>query len=188
MEISNIFRWRNIKHIIIQTKESYDEEGRYRQTDAGGNRYLANVTFSGAYEIFHTDRRIDLYIDALHWTKPLLVNTGGDTTRCLEGEFLERPEITDYYQLKNDANAELEKRKFRHVEFDITTTGKADIRFGDYFLYENSNLIPDEFETSTGNNIIKMVAKHIEYSITKPVDGKGGYLRRILGVRRFTVE
>lgn len=185
IEISNIFRWRNIKHIIIQTKESYDEQGRYRSTFVG-NRYVRAITENGFPNIAKTDRRLDLYIDALHWTKPLLVNTGQDLTRCLEGEFLERPEITDYYQLKNDANAELEKRQFRHVEFDITTTGKADIKFGDYFLYVNSNLIPDEFETSSGNNTIKLVAKHIEYSITKPVDGKGGYLRRILGVRRFT--
>jgi len=186
LEISNIFRWRNIKHIIIQTKESYDAEGRYRTSSLVDNRYKEVPTQSGLPLLLDTDRRIDLYIDGLHWTKPLLVNTGADTTRCLEGEFLERPEITDYYQLKNDANAELEKRQFRHVEFDITTTGKADINFGDYFLYENSNLIPDEFETSSGNNTIKMVAKHIEYSITKPVNGKGGYLRRILGVRRFT--
>ena len=91
----------------------------------------------------------------------------------------------DYYQLKNDAKAELEKRKFRHVEFDITTSGNADINFGDYFLYENENLIADEFETSSGSNKIRLVAKHIEYSITKPVNGKGGFLRRILGVRRF---
>jgi hypothetical protein len=186
LEISNIFRWRNIKHIIIQTKESYDSEGRYRTSSLVDNRYKQVPTLAGVPLLLNTDRRIDLYIDALHWTKPLLVNTGADVTRCLEGEFLERPEIADYYQLKNDANAELEKRQFRHVEFDITTTGKADINFGDYFLYENSNLIADEFETSSGNNIIKMVAKHIEYSITKPVNGKGGYLRRILGVRRFT--
>jgi hypothetical protein len=186
LEISNIFRWRNIKHIIIQTKESYDEEGRYRTSSLVDNRYKQVPTAAGVPLILNTDRRIDLYIDALHWTKPLLVNTGQDLTRCLEGEFLERPEIMDYFQLKNDANAELEKRQFRHVEFDITTTGTADINFGDYFLYVNSNLIPDEFETSSGNNTIKLVAKHIEYSITKPVDGKGGYLRRILGVRRFT--
>ena len=130
-------------------------------------------------------RRIDLSIDALHFTKPLLVNTGQDTTRCVENEFIEKPEIMDYYQLKNDAKAELEKRKFRHVEFDITTSGNADINFGDYFLYENENLIADEFETSSGSNKIRLVAKHIEYSITKPVNGKGGFLRRILGVRRF---
>jgi hypothetical protein len=121
----------------------------------------------------------------MSFTKPLLVNTGTNTSRCLEGEFIERPEIMDYYQLKNDAAAELEKKKWRHVEYDITTTGNCNINFGDYFLYENSNLIPDEFETSSGSNKIQLVAKHIEYSVTKPVDGKGGFLRRILGVKRF---
>ena len=184
LEISNIFRWRNVKHIIFQTKESYDEEGRYR-TDELNNRYLQNTTQSGLPDLTRISRRIDLTIDALHFTKPLLANTGQDTTRCVENEFIEKPEIMDYYQLKNDAKAELEKRKFRHVEFDITTSGNADINFGDYFLYENENLIADEFETSSGSNKIRLVAKHIEYSITKPVNGKGGFLRRILGVRRF---
>jgi len=185
LNISNIFRWRNVKQIIFQTKESYDTQGRYVDSDLLGNRYTDTVTDSGLPNLAHTDRRIDLSIDALHFTKPLLVNTGQDTTRCIEGEFIERPEIMDYFQLKNDASAELQKRKFRHVEFDITTTGLTNIKYGDYFLYENSNLIPDEFETSSGNNKIKMVAKNIEYSITKPVNGKGGFLRRILGVRRF---
>ena len=91
----------------------------------------------------------------------------------------------DYHQLKNDAKAELEKRKWQHVEFDITTAGAADINYGDFFIYENSNLIADAFEISSGSNTIQLVAKHIEYSITKPVNGKGGFLRRILGVRRF---
>lgn len=184
LEVSNIFRWRNIKDIIFATKESYDDQGRYR-TDYINNRYMKDLFFDGLPDFAQIDRRIDLSIDALHFTKPLLVNTGQDTSRCIENEFIEKPEIMDYYQLKNDAAAELEKRQYRHVEFDITTSGKADINFGDYFLYENSNLIPDEFETSGGSNKIKLVAKHIEYSITKPVDGKGGFLRRILGVRRF---
>jgi hypothetical protein len=184
LEISNIFRWRNMKNIIFQTKESYDEQGRYR-TDELNNRYLQNTTQFGLPDLTRISRRIDLSIDALHFTKPLLVNTGQDTTRCVENEFIEKPEIMDYYQLKNDAKAELEKRKFRHVEFDITTSGNADINFGDYFLYENHNLIAAEFETSSGSNKIRLVAKHIEYSITKPVNGKGGFLRRILGVRRF---
>jgi len=184
LQISNIFRWRNIKDIIFQTKGSYDTDGRYR-TDEINNLYLQNVNDDGVPNPAKTDRRIDLTIDGVHFTKPLLVNTGQDTTRCIENEFIERPEIMDYYQLKNDANAELEKRQYRHVEFDITTSGKIDINFGDFFLYQNENLIPDEFETTSGSNKIKLVAKHIEYSITKPVNGKGGFLRRILGVRRF---
>lgn len=185
LHISNIFRWRNVKQIIFQTKESYDTQGRYVDSDILGNRYTGGVGESGIPNPAMTDRRIDLTIDALHFTKPLLVNTGQDTSRCIENEFIERPEIMDYFQLKNDAKAELEKRKWQHVEFDITTSGSADIDFGDYFFYENENLIADAFETSSGSDKIKLVAKHVEYSITKPVNGKGGFLRRILGVRRF---
>jgi hypothetical protein len=185
LEVSNIFRWRNIKSIIFQTKESYDDQGRYR-TDMFNNRYLKDLFNSvGIPALARTDRRLDLYVDAVHFTKPLLANTGQDTSRNIENEFIEKPEIMDYFQLQNDASAELQKRQWRHVEYDITTSGYSDINFGDYFLYENENLIPDEFETSSGSNKIKLVAKHIEYSITKPVNGKGGFLRRILGVHRF---
>lgn len=184
-DVSNIFNWRNIKMIIWQTKESYDNDGRYSK-DSNANRYITDTKDPIlGIPLIRYNRRIDLWIDALHFTKPLLVNTGNVTDRCIESEFIERPEIMDYFQLKNDAKAELEKRKFRHVEFDISTTGKCNVNFGDFFLFENSKLIPDEFETSTGSNKIKLVAKHIEYSITKPVDGKGGFLRRILGVKRF---
>lgn len=187
IKILNSFEFKNIKNIIIQTQDSYDDDGRYNYgTD---NRFVLDIyppinhvpTFPPMPPII--EKRIELSIDAFHFTKPLLVNTGADTTRCLEGDFIERPEIMDYYQLKNDADAELQKRKFQHIEYDISTTGKCDINFGDYFFYENSKLIPTEFETLTDK--IKLVAKHIEYSITKPVDGKGGFLRRILGVRRF---
>ena len=184
IKIMNTFEFKNIKDIIFQTQESYDEFGRYIGNLSG--RYI-NYFLS----VNHTtntvpliNRRIELSIDAFHFTKPLLVNTGADTSRCYEGEFIERPEIMDYFQLKSDAKAELEKRKWRHVEFDITTTGKTDIDFGDFFFYENETLIPAEFKES-GTDKIKLVAKHIEYSITKPVDGKGGFLRRILGVKRF---
>ncbi len=184
IKIMNTFEFKNIKDIIIQTQESYDEFGRYVGNLSG--RYI-NYFLSVNYAtniVPLINRRIELSIDAFHFTKPLLVNTGADTSRCYEGEFIERPEIMDYYQLKSDAAAELEKRKWRHVEFDITTTGKTNINFGDFFFYENATLIPTEFKESATDKI-KLVAKHIEYSITKPVAGKGGFLRRILGVKRF---
>tara|TARA_R110000765_G_scaffold181965_3_gene287947 strand:+ start:142 stop:2853 length:2712 start_codon:yes stop_codon:yes gene_type:complete len=183
LRILNIFQFKNLKNIIIQTQDSYDEHGRYNWSV--DNRFLNPIVVLNFIPSVAINRRISLSIDAINFTKPLLANTGAKTDRCLEGEFIERPEIMDYYQLKNDAAAELEKKKWRHVEYDITTTGDCAINFGDYFLYENTNIIPDEFETSGGSNKIKLVAKHIEYSITKPVDGKGGFLRRILGVRRF---
>ena len=128
-----------------------------------------------------------MYIDAFHFTKPLLVSTGQDTSKDIESDFLEKPEVFDYFQLKNIAEAERQKRKFRHVEFEVNTTGKFDIEFGDYFKFKHARLISDGLATGDigGINYIELVAKRIEYSITKPVDGKGGFLRKILGVKRF---
>ena len=185
LQIINSFQFKNIKSIIIQTQESYDEHGRYSPLFTI-NRYLQQVKVNYNDKIAEF-RRVELSIDAFRFTKPLLANTGSNISRCFENDFIERPEIMDYYQLKNDAAAELEKRRHRHVEYDIVTTGKCNINFGDYFLYENSLLIPSDFETppNSGSNQIKLVAKHIEYSITKPVNGKGGFLRRIMGVKRF---
>lgn len=192
LNLLNEFEFKNIKNILIQTQDSYDEHGRYSALIGINNFMGVPVVIDG--EIINLpvidpilNRRIELSIDAFHFTKPLFVNTGADTSRCFEGDFIERPEIMDYYQLKNDAAAELEKRKHIHIEYDIVTTGKCNINFGDYFLYENSLLIPSDFETppNSGSNQIKLVAKHIEYSITKPVNGKGGFLRRIMGVKRF---
>ena len=187
--INNQIEWRNIKQIIIQTAQSYDSDGRYVESSIEGNFYAQANTAVETFgipavpTIGRDHRRLDLYLDAFRFTKPLLVSTGQEASRNIEGEFIDKPEVYDYFQLKNIANAEREKRQHRHVEFEINTTGKFDINFGDFFNFEHPRLIPDAVKTST--DTIKLVAKHIEYSITKPVDGKGGFLRKILGVRRF---
>ncbi len=129
-----------------------------------------------------------MYIDAFHFGKPLLVSSGQDTDKDIEADFLEKPDVFDYFQLKGMVDAEKQKRNFRHVEYEINTTGKFDIEMGDYFKFKHPRLIPDApiaSGTISNVNFIKLVAKRIEYSITKPVDGKGGFLRKILGVRRF---
>ena len=187
--INNQIEWRNIKQVIIQTAQSYDSDGRYVNSSIEGNFYANPNTASETFGVPAVPgmgkdyRRLDLYLDAFRFTKPLLVSTGQETTRNIESEFIDKPEVYDYFQLKNIAHAEREKRQHRHVEFEINTTGKFDINFGDFFNFEHPRLIPDAVKTST--NTIKLVAKHIEYSITKPVDGKGGFLRKILGVKRF---
>ena len=98
------------------------------------------------------------------------------------------PPKTTKNNTKTTDKAEKQKRNFRHVEYEINTTGKFDIEMGDYFKFKHPRLIPDApiaSGTISNVNFIKLVAKRIEYSITKPVDGKGGFLRKILGVRRF---
>jgi len=190
--INNQIEWRNIKQIIIQTAQSYDSDGRYVESSIEGNFYaqantaVEQLGIPAVPTIGRDHRRLDLYLDAFRFTKPLLVNTGKQSSRNIEADFIDKPEVYDYFQLKNIANAEKEKRQHRHVEFEVNTTGKFDINFGDFFEFYHPRLIPRAVRTNTsGDDYVKLVAKHIEYSITKPVDGKGGFLRKILGVRRF---
>ena len=188
LTINNQIEWRNIKQIIIQTSGSYDSFGRYSDSLSTGNKWCnQNIKRAGVEMGGFQYRKLDMYIDAFHFSKPLLVYTGPDTSKDIESDFLEKPEVFDYFQLKNIAEAERQKRKFRHVEFEVNTTGKFDVEFGDYFKFKHARLISNGLKTGDigGINYIELVAKRIEYSITKPVDGKGGFLRKILGVRRF---
>ena len=185
LDVQDIFLWRDIRLMSIFTLDSYDDYGRYhpgeakKWIDESKLDTVANV-FSGAY----SEKEVRLAIDAFRFTKPLLINTGKITGQVIDPEFIQRPEIGNYEQLKSDAEAERQKKTFQHVEYDTTTTGKIDIGFGDYFNFEDGDIIPSNLEDTAGK--IKLVAKRIEYSITKPLNGKGGFLRRIRGVRRFT--
>ena len=50
----------------------------------------------------------------------------------------------------------------------------------------DSEIVPAFTDPTESAGSVKLVAKRIEYSISKPLNGKGGFLRRIRGVRRFT--
>ena len=81
----------------------------------------------------------------------------------------------------------MEIEKFKHKEFNIESSGDEifDVPFGDSFYLHNEDLISDDDKSGENNNI-KLVAKRIEYSITKPVGGKGGLRRKIKGSKVFT--
>jgi hypothetical protein len=166
----NIFRWDKVKSIVFQTQDSYDDNGRY----IGG---MAKWGDSGSLENY-----IELSIDALRFVKPLLVNSGIVSDLVIESEFLQKPEIQNYEQLRYDVLSELEKQKYEAKAYDVETTGKYDINCGDFFLFTDNEIVD---ESDTASDTIKLVANHIEYSITKPEDGRGGFLRRIRGARRF---
>lgn len=174
----NIFEYRNIKFIGIQLQDQYDEFGRFAPE-------FNTLDFDNTGLIAALGGQATLKIDDFHFKKVLLVTSGQDTTRDLEPEFLQRGHIMVYDQLKQDVRAQLEIEQFRHKEFDIETSGDNifDIDFGDSFFLENANLVSD---ADNGANTIKLVAKRIEYSITKPPAGPGGLRRRIRGVKRFT--
>ena len=174
IDVQNIFVWRNLKAISLYTLDPYDEVGRYAPSIG---RFCNGLD---------KRRRITLTLDALRFTKPLLASTGNISTDVIEPDFIEKPEIGNYEQLKSDAEAERQKHLFQRVEYDVTTTGRFDIGFGDYFNLADSETIPAFTDPTESAGSVKLVAKRIEYSISKPLNGKGGFLRRIRGVRRFT--
>jgi len=180
LEIIDIFEWRNIKIFGVQVQSVYDDQGRYNPAAAAVDEAGNSVTWSALLASTRT-----LQLDGFRFIKPLLVTSGQDTTRNLEPDFMQFPNITIYDQLLNAAKSQLEIEKFKHKEFNIETSGDDvfDIPFGDGFILENDELVND---SDSGGNTIKLVAKRIEYSITKPPGGRGGLRRRIQGSKIFT--
>lgn len=184
LEIINIFEWRNVKLIGIEWLTPYDKFGRFNPTSSILDDENTTVTLETL-----VGGEVNLYLDAFRFVKPLLVTSGQDSTINLEPTFVQRPDITVYDQLKNDVKSQLEIEKFQHKEFNLETSGDDvfDIEFGDAFLFENDNIVflssPNANEST---NKIELVAKRIEYSITKPSTGQGGLKRRVKGVKIFT--
>jgi hypothetical protein len=103
--------------------------------------------------------------------------------------------IMSYTQLQNEVNSQLEIEQFRHKEYNFKTSGNSifDIRFGDTLFLKNTELVNDadydETSLGAGNGTagtVRLVAKRIEYHLTKPSAGAGGITRSIKGIKRFT--
>ena len=182
LEVINIFEWRNIKMFGVQFQGVYDKFGRF---DPGKNAIGGDGDSLTWAELFGTNRVLKM--DGFRFIKPLLATSGTNTTRNLEPDFLQFPDITAYHQLEGACKSHLEIEKFKHKEFNIESTGDEifDVPFGDSFYLHNDNLISDDDKSGEDNNI-KLVAKRIEYSITKPMGGKGGLRRKIKGSKVFT--
>lgn len=181
LDIQDIFEFRHIKYITIQVQNFYDNEGRYDPT--------LDLEFVNTGLSLLNGGVIRMAIDGFHFKKPLLVTSGADTIRNIEPIFLQRPYIISYVQLQNLVNSQLEIDQFRHKEFNFQTSGKSifDVRFGDSIFLQNSDLISDTDDSSNGSaKKIKLVAKRIEYHLTKPTSGPGGITRTIKGVKRFS--
>jgi len=180
LEIINIFEWRNIKIFGVQYQPQYDKFGRFNPGNAIINESGNSVTWGNMLGATRS-----LSMDGFRFIKPLLATSGQNTTRNLEPEFFQFPSITVYDQLLNSAKSHLEIEKFKHKEFNIESSGDEifDIDFGDAFYLKNEDLINDDDKAGEDNNI-KLVAKRIEYSITK-TQGKGGLRRKINGSKVF---
>lgn len=172
---ANFDSWQ-VKMIGISTKDSYDNYGRFAPASNmfGGGNTLQKKT-------------LQLSIDGLHFVKPLLSITSKveptSLTPLKQTIFLQRPTIGNKEQLDGDAYSELLKQSFPYEEYNITTNGKFETKYGNYFKFIDGSI--DHTDAGVPNQVL-LVAKNIEYSITKPTNNIGGLVRKIRGIRRFT--
>jgi len=186
LEIVNRFAFREIQLVGWQIQDFYDEFGRYAP-DITGDVFDLNIDNTSLAKII--GGTLSLTIDDYHFTKPLLAIAKLSTERNLEAEFRKRPHIITFKQLLNDANTELEKEQFQLKEYQIETAGSQlfALKFGDGFFYENNELVNDQDDSSNPTlKRIKLVVKHIQYNLTAPGTGEGGFTRNITAVKRFT--
>lgn len=184
LDVQNIFEWRNLKFITVEYLDVYDEFGRFAPE---GN--VGDIDATGIQSAF--GGTIELSVDSIHFKKPLLVSSGeqsGTDTLNVEPTFIQRPHVILYDQLKNDVKTQLEINQFRHQEYNIKTSGDDvfDIKFGDTFYIQDSDVVESGTNDDGKTAGIKLVAKRIEYHLTKPTAGQGGLVRTIKGIKRFT--
>ena len=189
LEVLEVFEWKNLKMISIQCQEPYDAEGRYAAEEGQINN-VWSVVNPIAYFTGGVYQRTRLAIDNLHFTKQLTASSGTVTDRNIEPIFMERPYTTNYQQLKQDALSQLDIEQHRYESFEIETEGECptNLRFGDSFFLEDDDVVDvpsGERVTGETQNKIKLVAKKITYTINGTDGGKGGFVRKILGVKRI---
>ena len=186
LEYIDVFNHRDVRMMCINTKDSYDSYSRYKPQ---GER------FGGISKQPSLSKSIQLSIDGLRFNKPLfaltsVVSSGTETVK--QADFLQRPNIFVYDQLEGDTIAELYKQKFPYEEYQLTTEADFETKYGTYFYARDDFINHTDIVDANGNrsdsgpaNTVVLVAKHIEYSLTKPMKNIGGLIRKVRGVRRF---
>ncbi len=146
LEILNSFRWRNIKKIAIHWLGPYDDQGRFQPW--GQIDFLFPSIPDTLTGLFVDGYNIKLSIDSFQWSHPGLSISPIDQQRPLQPEFFYESLISNKFQNDQTNLAKLEITKFRHKEFEVTTVGFNDLRYGDSFFLENPDLINDADRTT----------------------------------------
>jgi len=139
LEILNSFRWRNIKKISIHWLGPYDDQGRYHPQGQLG--FLFPSLIDPFIGLGISGFNVKLSIDSFQWSHPGLSVSPPNTERPLQQQFFYEPLITNKIQNDQANFAKLEITRFRHTEFEVTTVGFNDLRFGDSFFLENPKLV-----------------------------------------------
>jgi len=172
-EVLDIVDPRQIVRGGIFTKESFDNQGRY---NAGFNRYIhsANIKFS---------------FDAFRMSKPLVCTNldepNGLPERNIEPHKLQFEKISSYSQLKNYVLAIAQVYNFRTDAWPVRTPGRCNIKFGDPVFYTDTEAIDETFNPGSLANTVRATAHKITYTLSKGVDGPGGFIRDVELITRL---
>lgn len=189
LEVLNVFEWKNIQKICLTWLGPYDDEGRYAAKSEISFLFptIEDVIAAGAGIIgavfIPQDFNVKWSVDLWQFTKPGLSLSPPDATRAIMPRFLDNSQIDNKFSLDQSNLANLEITQFRHRQYEVTTEGLIDLKFGDSFILKNEDLVN---LSDSGLNTIELVVKKIRYEITKSPHGPGGFLRYITGVKRFT--
>lgn len=193
LNILNVFWWKNIKQIVIQCQEMYDDQGRFKPEGSNLNN-MALLFIPGGH-----NAQLVGSIDAFRFVKPLLCTNGPVTSSyVVEPETMQRKNITNYFQLKQDVLSMSQIYSFRYREYEVTTNLNCFVRFGDSVYLYDPNVVetqtpPDVSPTPppnfvgpyTGQNTIKLVCKNGSYYLNKTDGGPGGLVTSLRGVKRY---
>ena len=178
-EMLEVFDWREVIIGGIVTRDSFDEQFKYITPIS------SVLTLFTTNSRFFNAEKIHLAIDAWRMTKPL-VATNVKTSkpdRNISPEILKADNIISKSQLQNYVDSYQAIYNFERKEFDVDTPLRCNISFGDPVYYEDKEVIDD---TTDGKaNTIKTVADKIVYTVSKPLQGPGGFLRTVYLVTRL---
>jgi hypothetical protein len=180
-EVLDIFDWRNVVWGGIETKDSFDESGRYKFSGKPISSFLDIVNNRFAFA-----EKLHLSIDAWRLLKPLVATnifSGAKPERNIEPKKLRADGVINYQQLKNLVINNTGVFGFERQAFPLDTQMRCDVVYGDSIYYEDDELVDEADDALT--NTIKLVADEIVYTVSKPAQGPGGFLRTINGVTRI---
>jgi len=179
-EVLDIFDWRNVIWGGLETKDSFDDAGRYKYTGQSLTDIFPIANRFAATEKLH------LSIDAFRMIKPLVatnVKSASKPDRNIEPKKLKAEQIVSYAQLKNFVESNEKIFDFEREEFKEKTSLRCDVAYGDPVYYEDAEAID---ETTDGlPNTIKAVADKIIYSISKTASGPAGFIRTVFLITRI---
>ena len=171
-EIIDVFQPREWQFGGIVTKDSYDDQGRYK----------------GKNSRFNGQKSIALILDAFRMIKPLVCTNVDEPTskpeRNIETIRQNYSGIRSYAQLKNLVLGLQKLFGFERKEIIHNTKGKNDLQYGDPVFTKDTEAFSEADNGASSNTILAVVDKIIT-THSKPKRGPGGSTRRLHLITRF---